>query len=398
MVDWVLRMARVPAGDFLDVIAARGGLTPALLDALADAVAAYHRWRCRRWSGSIRPRRCGAIAAWATSRSALDAGLPEAAVQRLADAHAGRAGRDRAWLAAARARRLRPPRAWRSASGQSLSVAGPAGAVRRAGIRRGDGDHRPRLRPGVPADGPRSPGRSRGRQPGAEPLCRAHRRRRADPRAAGVPVAARDGPRACRGEPRQRRDRARAIWRPRRHYLRRRRRSWWRSAACPAPASRRWRARWRRSSAARPARWCCAATKSASASTASRPEQRLPQSAYSDAASEAVFAELAALVRETAAGGHAVIADATFIDPRHRTLIEAAARAAGVPFPRPLAGGAAGGAGGTHRRPPARRVGCHRRGAACGKPQQSACRRLAGDRCHGDGRPPGTGRSMRSDQ
>ncbi len=41
-VDWVLRMAPVPAGDFLDAIAARGALTPALLDAAADAVAAMH--------------------------------------------------------------------------------------------------------------------------------------------------------------------------------------------------------------------------------------------------------------------------------------------------------------------------------------------------------------------
>jgi aminoglycoside phosphotransferase family enzyme/predicted kinase len=41
-VDWVLRMARVPAADFLDRIAATNRLTPALLDATADAVAAYH--------------------------------------------------------------------------------------------------------------------------------------------------------------------------------------------------------------------------------------------------------------------------------------------------------------------------------------------------------------------
>ena len=40
--DWVLRMAPVPEGDFLDVIAGRGGLTPALLDALGDCVAGYH--------------------------------------------------------------------------------------------------------------------------------------------------------------------------------------------------------------------------------------------------------------------------------------------------------------------------------------------------------------------
>jgi uncharacterized protein len=41
-VDFVLRMARVPEQDFLDVIVSNNGLTPALLDALGDTVAAYH--------------------------------------------------------------------------------------------------------------------------------------------------------------------------------------------------------------------------------------------------------------------------------------------------------------------------------------------------------------------
>ncbi len=62
------------------------------------------------------------------------------------------------------------------------------------------------------------------------------------------------------------------------------------------------------------------------------PEQGLPQSAYSDAASEAVFAELVTLAGEAAAGGHAVIADATFIDPRHRRMLSAAADTANVRF------------------------------------------------------------------
>jgi len=42
VVDWVVRMARVPAGDFLDVVAAGGGLTGALLDRMGDAVAVLH--------------------------------------------------------------------------------------------------------------------------------------------------------------------------------------------------------------------------------------------------------------------------------------------------------------------------------------------------------------------
>ena len=65
---------------------------------------------------------------------------------------------------------------------------------------------------------------------------------------------------------------------------------------------------------------------------AAAPEERLPQSAYSDDASEAVFTELAALAREAAAGGHAVIVDATFIDMGPRKLVETAAREAGVAF------------------------------------------------------------------
>jgi aminoglycoside phosphotransferase family enzyme/predicted kinase len=44
-VDYVLRMARVPEADFLDVIAANGPISPALLDALGDAIAAYHAAR-----------------------------------------------------------------------------------------------------------------------------------------------------------------------------------------------------------------------------------------------------------------------------------------------------------------------------------------------------------------
>jgi aminoglycoside phosphotransferase family enzyme/predicted kinase len=44
-IDYVLRMARVPDQDFLDVIADEGRLTSVLLDALGDVVAAYHAAR-----------------------------------------------------------------------------------------------------------------------------------------------------------------------------------------------------------------------------------------------------------------------------------------------------------------------------------------------------------------
>jgi aminoglycoside phosphotransferase family enzyme/predicted kinase len=42
IIDWVVRMAPVPAEDFLGAVAARGDLTAKLLDALGDAVAGYH--------------------------------------------------------------------------------------------------------------------------------------------------------------------------------------------------------------------------------------------------------------------------------------------------------------------------------------------------------------------
>ncbi|MBI0435373.1 bifunctional aminoglycoside phosphotransferase/ATP-binding protein [Roseomonas sp. KE0001] len=42
VVDWVVEMAPVPSGDFLDAVARRGGLDDALQDALGDAVAALH--------------------------------------------------------------------------------------------------------------------------------------------------------------------------------------------------------------------------------------------------------------------------------------------------------------------------------------------------------------------
>src|SRR5262249_32785720 len=62
------------------------------------------------------------------------------------------------------------------------------------------------------------------------------------------------------------------------------------------------------------------------------PEQRLSQEAYSEAASEAVFAAVAEAVGVVAAGGHAVVADATFVDPAQRALVEREAAAAGVGF------------------------------------------------------------------
>ena len=62
------------------------------------------------------------------------------------------------------------------------------------------------------------------------------------------------------------------------------------------------------------------------------PEDRLPLAAYSTAESTAVFTELGRMTQEALESGHTVIGDATFMNPAHRTIMERAAAAAGVPF------------------------------------------------------------------
>ena len=294
-IDWVLRMARVPAGDFLDAVAAAGGLTPELLDALGDAVAAFHR-------GLAPATGIDAVAAMrrvveGNARSARDAGLAEDAVQawqtRILAALDGIAP----WLA----RRARDGFVRRAHGdlhlGNLCLWQRPAGAVRCAGIRRGDGDDRPWLRSRVPADGSRPARLAGGGEPRAEPLRRAHRRRRAD--------------RAdCRCSCRCVRWSARMS----------------RRSAATADIAARYLARGRGLSSARsrPIVLAIGGLPGSGKSTLARalapdlgnapgalvlrsdeirkrqhgvaPEQRLPQSAYSDAASEAVFAALAALV------------------------------------------------------------------------------------------------------
>jgi predicted kinase len=62
------------------------------------------------------------------------------------------------------------------------------------------------------------------------------------------------------------------------------------------------------------------------------PETRLPPSAYSAACTAATMAVHIADVRRTLQGGHAVIADATFLDPRDRGTVTMLGLAQGVRF------------------------------------------------------------------
>jgi len=97
-IDWVLRMAPIPEADFLDAMAARGALTPPLLDAIGDAVSRYHAallpvTACDSHAMLLR-------AADGNARSALAAGLPQQRVEGWLAGMRDALGHRTAWLAA----------------------------------------------------------------------------------------------------------------------------------------------------------------------------------------------------------------------------------------------------------------------------------------------------------
>jgi aminoglycoside phosphotransferase family enzyme/predicted kinase len=96
-IDWVLRMAPVPAQDFLDVIAARGGLTPTLQDALGDCVARYHAPLppVTDWDSAAALLRITR----GNAQSALAARLPEAEIRRWQQGMEAAITARAAWLA-----------------------------------------------------------------------------------------------------------------------------------------------------------------------------------------------------------------------------------------------------------------------------------------------------------
>ncbi len=108
VVDWVLRMAPVPAADFLDAVADRGGLDPAMLDAVADAVLASHAAAAPAPPGFDAPSRAALVLA-GNVRDCLATGLPEGRVMALGGAMRARldalAPLLRARVAAGRVRR-----------------------------------------------------------------------------------------------------------------------------------------------------------------------------------------------------------------------------------------------------------------------------------------------------
>ncbi len=329
VVDWVLRMARVPAEDFLDAIAAAGGLTEALLDALGDAVADYHQ---------TLPPAVGfdAVAAlrnvaMGNARSALDAGLP-----------------------------MEPVHAWQAALLDALDRIAPwlVDRTRDGFVRRAHGDlHLGNLclwhgRP-VPFDALEFDEAMATIDLGYDlAFLLMDLDQRVDRGAANRVLnryVARTGDTALtRGLPAFLSLRALV----RAHVEAKRRNGKLATRYLDAAALY--------LQPAQPMVVAIGGLPGTGKSTLARalapalggapgalvlrsdeirkrqhgvaPEQRLPQQAYSDAASEAVFAALAQAVRDVAAGGHAVVADAMFGDLAQRALVERAAADAGVHF------------------------------------------------------------------
>ena len=320
--DWVLRMAPVPAADFLDAVAARGGLTPDLLDEAADAVAAMHAALAP--SGGVDTALAAALEG--NRRAALAAGLPagrvEAWVAAMRAAMDERAPTLAARAAAGRVRRchgdlhLKNLCLWRGRvmpfdalefdealatidTGYDLSFLlmdlwhrlGRAAANRvlnRYVARTGDAGLAGALPPWLSLRAAIRAHAEGGGVAGLEYLALAEAALRPSaPRLVAV------GGLPGTGKTRLARALAPDL-----------------GAAPGALVLRSDEIRKRRHGVP--------------------PEQRLPASAYAPAENAAVFAELAALAGEAVRGGHAVIADAAFLRPEERAAIEAAA--SGAPF------------------------------------------------------------------
>lgn len=326
-VDWVLRMARVDADDFLDAIAASGRLTPALQDALADAVAAYHQG-LPPVRGVIPPMTQIALG---NVSSALDAGLPPDLLRNWRGAITAALQQLRAWGAerasAGFVRRIhgdlhlgnlclwqgRPAPFDALEFDETLATADVAydlafllmdldQRVSRAAANRV-------LNRYVARTGDAGAVRALPAFMSIRAMIRAHVERRSGHANTWRPYlqAALDYLRplpavlvAIGGLPGSGKSTlARAL----------------------APTlGRAPGALVLRSDEIRKRQYGVA------------PEHRLPQSAYSEAATRAVFAVLAADAATAAAAGQCVVADATFIAAEHRHVVEDAARSAGAPF------------------------------------------------------------------
>ncbi|RAI59275.1 bifunctional aminoglycoside phosphotransferase/ATP-binding protein [Roseicella frigidaeris] len=325
VVEWVLRMAPVPAADFLDAVAARQGLEPARLDAVADAVFAQHA-ALPPVAGIDAPDALRRVLA-GNGTAARAAGLPEARIAALLAA-------TEAWIA-----RLAPVLAARAAAGRVRRCHGdlhlgnlclldgrvtPFDALEfdeaLATIDTGydlafllmDLEHRLGR-----AAANRVLNRYVARSGDAglvaglplwlslRALIRAHVLAQAKGAAAGLPYL----------------DRAEAMLAPPPPRL-----------VAVGGLQGTGKSRLARALApslgAAPGALVLRSDEIRKRRAGRAPEERLPAAAYAPEASAAVFAELAAVAGEALGGGHAVIADAAFLREEERAAIEAARGAA----------------------------------------------------------------------
>ncbi|MXP65196.1 hypothetical protein E0493_17765 [Roseomonas sp. M0104] len=325
--EWAVEMAPLPPASFLDAVAARGELGPALQDALADAVAAQH--------DALAP-----VAGWGVNRALRDvitgaaeaaheAGLPPARID--------------AWAAEALARL--------AASAPALAARAGAGCVRRC-----HGDlHLGNLviwqgRP-VPFDALEFDEALATVDTGYDLAflladLDLNVGRAAAGRVLSRYVARRDDAGLVAGLP---------LWLSlrsliRAHVLQRVGRDGlpWLAAAeaalHPPPArlvavgglpgcgKSFWARRWAPGLGGAPGALVLRSDEIRKRQHGVAPEVRLPSAAYSAAATEATYAALFAEAEKAIRAGHCVIADAAFPEPAQRAGIAAAAARAGVPF------------------------------------------------------------------
>lgn len=341
-VDWVLRMARVPAADFFPELAARDALTPELLDATADAVAEYHARVPRREVAAESARMLRV--AEGNARAAHAAGLPP--------------DRTDAWLGAIRAA-IAARAAWLDARGRSGFVGRAHGDLHIGNLCLWKG--RPTLFDALEFDEElatidlgydlafllmdldRRLGRAAANRvlnrtvartgdaalPGGLPvwmsvraMVRAHVTART---AAGDGAAGRAKQASGRSEAASYLDAALAYLRPEPGIvlaiggLQGTGKSTLARTVAPALG-------------AAPGALILRSDEIRKRLHGAAPEQRLPDSAYSAEANARTNAALLEAVRQVAETGHCAVADATFLDPAQRDAVRDAARAAGRPF------------------------------------------------------------------
>ena len=125
-IDWVLRMAVIPPGNFLDAVAPQAAFTPRLCRDLADMVVRLHAAAPRRiFAFSVPHGQLSGLIARRLPPPTLAAGLDAPTRQRLAGAPSpGAARRQQApLLARTPAGQPHPPDPWRPASAQYLPLA-----------------------------------------------------------------------------------------------------------------------------------------------------------------------------------------------------------------------------------------------------------------------------------